>query len=382
MPDSFDRLLVPRHVFMTADTVGGVWNYALEMCAALACHKIHVSVATMGPAPTPRQRAELRHLRNVDLYESTFRLEWMDGAEQDFDKAGDWLLSLARRIEPDVIHLNGYSHAALRWNAPVIVVAHSCLLSWWAAVKRQPPPVEWEDYRRRVSAGLSAANLVIAPTRAMLAQIEDIYGHLERTAVIPNGRDSYDFPRGIKQDLIFSAGRLWDEAKNFAILNSVAPRLSWPLYVAGDNRNPNGSRIELPGAIFLGQLAPPELVPWFSRAAIYASPVRYEPFGLSVLEAALAGCALVLGDIPSLRENWNGVALFVSPDDPEGLKSAIQGLIDNPQIRSKLARSSVARASRFTPAAMAHNYVHAYESVLQSYAGALPETGSTLAQCV
>ncbi len=32
-------------------------------------------------------------------------------------------------------------------------------------------------------------------------------------------------------------------------------------------------------------------------------PARYEPFGLSVLEAALSGCALVLGDIPSLRES-------------------------------------------------------------------------------
>ena len=34
-------------------------------------------------------------------------------------------------------------------------------------------------------------------------------------------------------------------------------------------------------------------------------PARYEPFGLSILEAALSGCALVLGDLPSLRELWD-----------------------------------------------------------------------------
>ena len=50
------------------------------------------------------------------------------------------------------------------------------------------------------------------------------------------------------------------------------------------------------------------------RAAIYALPARYEPFGLSILEAALSGCALVIGDIPSLREIWADAALFVPSD--------------------------------------------------------------------
>ena len=46
-----------------------------------------------------------------------------------------------------------------------------------------------------------------------------------------------------------------------------------------------------------------DIRPWFARAGIYALPAVYEPFGLSVLEAALSGCALVLGDIPSLARN-------------------------------------------------------------------------------
>ena len=32
-----------------------------------------------------------------------------------------------------------------------------------------------------------------------------------------------------------------------------------------------------------------------SAASVYVLPAKYEPFGLSVLEAALSGCALVLG---------------------------------------------------------------------------------------
>ena len=63
----------------------------------------------------------------------------------------------------------------------------------------------------------------------------------------------------------------------------------------------------------LGRLSAGELADWYARAAIYALPARYEPFGLSALEAALSGCALVLGDIPSLREIWGDAALFVPP---------------------------------------------------------------------
>ena len=56
-------------------------------------------------------------------------------------------------------------------------------------------------------------------------------------------------------------------------------------------------------------------------AAIYALPARYEPFRLEVLEAAAPGCALVLGDIASLRELWDGAALFVAPDDDRALRA-------------------------------------------------------------
>ena len=48
-----------------------------------------------------------------------------------------------------------------------------------------------------------------------------------------------------------------------------------------------------------------------ARCPIFVSAARYEPFGLAVLEAAQAGCALVLSDIPTFRELWDGAALFV-----------------------------------------------------------------------
>lgn len=101
-----------------------------------------------------------------------------------------------------------------------------------------------------------------------------------------------------------------------------------------------------------------------SQAAIYALPARYEPFGQSALEAALSGCALVLGDIGSLRELWGPAALYVAPDDHDALRDVLLRLIEQPSLREELARSARARALRFTPTRMAHAYRRAYRQLI------------------
>jgi glycosyltransferase involved in cell wall biosynthesis len=136
------------------------------------------------------------------------------------------------------------------------------------------------------------------------------------------------------------------------------------VYVAGEDRHPDGRSIEFSGCHKLGRLAPDRLSDWYARAAIYAMPARYEPFGLSILEAALSGCALVLGDIESLRELWHDAALFVPPGDADRLASALRTLIANPGLRAEIASLGSARARTFTPARMAREYMDAYTSLI------------------
>ena len=160
---------------------------------------------------------------------------------------------------------------------------------------------------------------------------------------------------------MLTAGRLWDEAKNIGALEQAAPDLKWPVHVAGDEKHPDGGRAEYSNIKLLGKLSQPELAGWFSRASIYALPARYEPFGLSALEAALAGCALVLGDIPTLREVWEDSATFVAPDDPQALKSAVNDLIANPAQLAAMAQAARRRALGFTTEKMAERYSAAYQ---------------------
>ncbi len=351
------------NVLMTADTVGGVFSYALELSRALASRGVAVALATRGAPLSREQRAEVEEVPGLDLYESTFRLEWMQDPWRDVEHATHWLISLAQWVRPDVVHLNDYAHGAAPFPAPRVVVGHSCVLSWFEAVRRSPAPPSFGRYRDALSHGLAGADAVVAPSGAMLRALRRHYGPLPRARVIPNGRDPARFGPAPKEPFVLAAGRLWDEAKNVAALDAVAARLPWPVYLAGDEASPDagaGAAAFRRGSRPLGRLGPAELAGWYARAAIYALPARYEPFGLSVLEAALSGCALVLGDIESLRENWDGAALFAAPDDAGALEAAVLRLVRSPSLRTRLAARARRRALDLGPGPMADAYLAAY----------------------
>lgn len=354
-----------RRVLMTADTVGGVWTYTLTLSRHLAEHGIEVLLAAMGAPLRPAQREQAKSIPNLLLEATGYRLEWMDDPWEDVRAAGQWLQALAASYSPDLIHLNGYAHAALRWPAPVLVVAHSDVLSWWQCVKGETAPAYWSEYREQVTRGLQSADVVVAPTQAMADLLADHYPLREPARIIYNGCESERYSPAAKEALILAAGRVWDEAKNLAALQAVAPDLSWPVYIAGDECHPTHGRSFGWGAVRpLGIVAPEELRGWFARASIYALPARYEPFGLSAVEAALSGCALVLGDIPSLREVWGDAAWYVAPGRVDELRAALQTLIADESTRVELGRQARARALTYGGHQMAHEYVRLYGEML------------------
>lgn len=361
-------------VLMTADPLGGVFTYALELSRALAARGVEVALAIEGGRLGLSQRRALAAVPGIELYESAFRLEWMEAPWDDVRRAGEWLLEVAARTRPEVVHLDSYAHGALPFDAPRLVVGHSCVLSWFEAVRGEPAPPEFDRYRAEVRRGLAAAGRVVAPSRAMLRALQRHYGPLRRGEVIPNGRSAGPFQPAWKRPFVLGAGRLWDEAKNLSALDELAPRLPWPVYLAGDDTDPgSGHRMESHGgALLLGRLSEEELAVWLGRAAVYALPARYEPFGLSVLEAALSGCALLLGDLASLRENWEGAALFAPPDDPEALLRALERLAADEPLRDRLAAAARARAAALTPEAMAGRYLALYQELRREAEGEAP----------
>ena len=358
------RRAAPGVVLMTTDTLGGVWSYAVDLAGGLAQAGTRIILASMGPAPSEAQRSDAAAVPGLILEESTFGLEWMADADDEVRRAGDWLLDLERRYVPDVVHLNGYAHATLPWHAPCIVVAHSCVPSWWLAVHGEQPTGSWHRHVDMVARGLAAADLVIAPTAAHLRAIETIYGSCPGARAIHNGIDPALLRSGPKREVIFSAGRVWDAAKNVRALDEVAASLPWPVVVAGDWRQPDGGGEPPSQLLCLSVLERAQVRDWLAETSIYASPAYYEPFGLGVLEAALSDCALVLGDIATLRELWSDAALFVPPHDHDALLTCLTNLIERPSLRAHLGRTARARGLRYSLERMTQGYLDAYAAAV------------------
>lgn len=378
-------------VLMTTDAFGGVFFYSVELCAWLSAHGVSVTLATMGRELSWEQR-ELAHRAGANLIESRYRLEWMEEPWQDVARAGEWLLGLERFTRPDVVHLNSYAHGALPWQTPVVMVAHSCVASRWRAVLNEPTPPEHERYRERAARGLAAADVVVAPTRAMLAALGREHGALDSLRVIHHGTTTESFATSSKVTVVLSAGPLWDRAKNMQLLERAAPNVPWPIVIAGQATGPDAQTGPVLGRVgCLGVLPKADLLSWMERADIYCQPSLYEPFGLAIVEAAVRGCALVLGDIPSLRELWADAAVFVDPRNPAALADALQGLVCSPERRALLGQASREHARRYGVERMGASYLALYDELCRGrsaskasgiremlgvWAGAFPHDGA------
>jgi len=349
---------------MTTDTVGGVWTYAMDLCKALEPYDAEVHLMSMGALANKQQLGQLEALQNVTFYESNYKLEWMQDARHDTNQAKDWIFSIYNKVKPDILHFNNFGQTDGSWNCPIITVYHSCVQTWWLAVKGERPPGEWGWYTGVLENALNASDAIVFPSKGIQVQAEGIFGALHGT-VIYNGRNLDQADAPAKENFILTAGRIWDEGKNINLLCSIAASLPWAVYVAGDNTDPNtGVAPELENVQLLGKLSETEMFDAMLKASIFVMPAKYEPFGLAVLEAANALCALVLADIPTLREIWGDAALYFNPFDEHAALNAATRLINDPDLRMQMSLKAQQRSKEYTAEKMATAYFSLYNSLI------------------
>ncbi|HYZ32351.1 MAG TPA: glycosyltransferase, partial [Crenalkalicoccus sp.] len=137
---------------------------------------------------------------------------------------------------------------------------------------------------------------------------------------------------------------------------------------AGPLEGPNGARVAPRHVRPLGPLDEAGLALWLARGPVFVSVARYEPFGLAVLEAALAGCALVLSDTPGFRELWDGAAIFVAERDDVALATVLHALLQDRERRAACGAAAEARARRYGVEAMTAGMLAVYRQVLHGAA--------------
>jgi glycosyltransferase involved in cell wall biosynthesis len=350
---------------MTADTVGGVWTYALDLARGLTAAGTTVTLLLLGPPPSPAQRAGAEGLRLVD---TGLPLDWLVEGPAPILAAGQEIAGRAVALGADLLQLNSAALAAAGSRLPVVAVCHSCLATWWQAVRQGPLPDQFRWHRALMAQAYARADRLVAPSAAFAAATQLAYGLPVAPHVVHNGRPAATIPAMPSPVHAFTAGRLWDEGKNLATLDAAAAQLDLPFLAAGPMTGPHGGRAALHHLRPLGTLDAAGIAQHLARQPIFASAARYEPFGLAVLEAAQAGCPLVLADIPAFRELWSGAASFVAPEDQAGFAAAIAALAADPALRRQRGAAARDRAARYSLTAMTTGMLAQYDALLQAEA--------------
>lgn len=357
-------------ILMTTDTLGGVWTFTKELAVGLLNNGCSVALVSLGRLPSPAQEGWAQE--QSETWRARFRyhaldvpLEWMNENARAFSDVAPALIDIAEQFEADLLLSNQYCFGALACDIPRVVVAHSDVLSWAEACR--PDGLEhsqWlHTYRSLVQRGLNRADAVVAPTQWMLDALARNFTLPAHRHVVANGRTLPHIDADVRRNLqAVTAGRLWDEAKNVKLLESVDSPI--PLLIAGETQHESASLTMGESDIrFLGALDEGAMLSLLRESAIYICTSRYEPFGLAPLDAAQCGCAVLANDIPSLHEVWGDSALYFT--GPESLSSWLWRLSDHPWLLNEAREIAGEHARAFTAERMTEGYLGIFRSLLK-----------------
>src|SRR5271170_3385193 len=368
----------PVHVLVTADTMSGSWSYTRELVTGLVTRGVRVTLVSFGEIPLPEQTAWMDLLHGLEYRPTAFRLEWMDEAPQDLHESSEFLANLVREVRPDLLHLHQFCHGNLAVDVPRVVMAHGDLISWSEAVQGcTPRPTRWlKWYRDTIIRGIAAADAVVAPSACMLDTLISTYSRPRRAAIIYPGRNPIFFnPYVSKDDSVLSVGRLIDAGKQVFLLTQHSHPFSVCIVGAEQTvplpRSPIRADVKVAtdqsSVAIRGPQTEAQLRALYSRAAIYAATARYEPLGMSALDAAFSRCAIVANDIPAFREVWGDAALYFRTNDARSLAETLRQLDADPTLRRAYADRAYARArERFTTKRMIDDYLDLYRTLVSA----------------
>jgi glycogen(starch) synthase len=344
-------------VLMTVEPPGAVWPHVDTLVRELSALGVEVTLAALTPL-RPGQRIEYAAIPGVELVSCPHPASTPAEHLANRVKIADWLLALEEMLNPDIIHLTGYLHAGLPWCGKVLAAGYPGAGASYGRLDAEQRRV----CRAAFQHGLKGADLVVTPTDTMMSALTRHFG-IVPGRVIRDGRDPTKFSPATKEPVILSVGNQREDAAKRSVLEEAAPRLPWPVVVAGEQSDGDGRPIRLEGVSSLGRLHVSQKIPWFNRSSIYVALTAEGP-GTWTPEAALAGCALVLGDTAALREMWSGAALFIQPGDPEALSSGLRTLLADRRLREAMGVAARRRALRHPARAMADSYLAAYRDLI------------------
>jgi glycosyltransferase involved in cell wall biosynthesis len=243
------------------------------------------------------------------------------------------------------------------------------------AFRLTPAEVPWQQRTYMgfmLPRALRRASTVLVPSESTRRDLVEQYpmpGLAERVEVVPEGLPPSEpagpLPEGVEPGFILSVGTI-EPRKNYPRLLAAYRQLRRShlpfiingrpgvpqLVIAGRPGWAYGDTLQRitsePGVRYLGHVDEPTLSALYDSASMLAFPSLYEGFGLPLLEAMSRGLPAVVGDAGALPELATGAAITVKADDVGEIANALETLLADESLRSKLGSEGRRLAQRYT----------------------------------
>lgn len=277
-----------------------------------------------------------------------------------------------RTLEPEVVHTH-LVHADL-YGALASARAPWALVS----TKHNDDPFRAGAFRFAERALTRRTDRVVAITDALARfSVEQVGLPREKVEVVHYGLDELPAAWGAGAEppdgrYLLAIARL-TEQKGLDVAVRALAGLPADVHLAALGEGPERPRLEalaeelgvadrllLPGRV--GDVAA-----WLRRATLLVHPVRWEGFGLALLEAMLAAKPVVASAVSSIPEIVvdGETGVLVPADDPQALAQALLELLQDPERGERLGAAGRERAlAEFSVDRMASGTLAAYERAL------------------
>jgi glycosyltransferase involved in cell wall biosynthesis len=155
--------------------------------------------------------------------------------------------------------------------------------------------------------------------------------------------------------------------KNLDRLIDAATGLPLKLVVIGRLTEAQRARIQASGLAWENRhdLSADEIVEAYRRATLLAFVSLSEGFGLPIIEAQATRRPVLCADREPMRCVAGDGALLVDPEDTAAIRSGLERLLGDPDLRARLVAAGRGNVTRFTAGTIAEKYAALYRKVAE-----------------
>jgi glycosyltransferase involved in cell wall biosynthesis len=355
------RLRIAFDARVVQDRYHGIGRHTLELLRVIRDIAPPDLEFVLLAGHAPDERLSVR--RDLALREG-MTIEPFDAPIASVRQQWEWR-RLVARLEPDVAFAPYHLGAPLAIRPPTVIEIHDCIFEEDGSFA---PGLRGRAYPLVTKLILARAASVVTVSDATRAAVEQYYRvRIPRDHVVRNGVDARfearaeaapdDLARlGISDRFILHVGVRRphkDQATlvlAFAAIAHDDPTVALVLVGPQDERFPDPlpdliARHGLTGRVIeLPRVDEGTLRTLLQSATVFAFPSLVEGFGMPVLEAMMAGTAVVASDIPAVREAAGDAAYLVPPRDVAAWATALRRLMRHDRERLQLVARGRARA--------------------------------------